>query len=81
MKRIISALPLILTVSGAISATTAWADHALERAKVIDIILVITSITFTNLTTRFDDTALDFPKIGGYWCRFLSCRSRQPSAS
>lgn len=34
-----------------------------SERQVIEIILVITSITFTNLVNRVNDTALDFPKI------------------
>jgi uncharacterized peroxidase-related enzyme len=34
-----------------------------SERQVIEILLVITSITFTNLVNRVNDTALDFPKI------------------
>ncbi|MBB3262142.1 putative peroxidase-related enzyme [Paraburkholderia bannensis] len=34
-----------------------------SERQVVEILLVITSITFTNLVNRVNDTALDFPKI------------------
>ncbi|WP_321840805.1 carboxymuconolactone decarboxylase family protein [Paraburkholderia bannensis] len=34
-----------------------------SERQVIEILLVVTSITFTNLVNRVNDTAIDFPKI------------------
>lgn len=41
----------------------AMLEAGLTERQVIETILVVTSITFTNLVNRVNDTTLDFPAV------------------
>jgi uncharacterized peroxidase-related enzyme len=56
----------LVTTSGTLPAPSVAAIKAagFTDAQIVDIVLAITSITFTNLFNRINDTAIDFPAAG-----------------
>lgn len=54
---------LLVTTSGTVpaEAVSAAREAGISDANIVDILLAITSITFTNLVNRVNDTTLDFP--------------------
>ena len=54
---------MLVTTSGTLPAQSVAAikDAGFTDAQIVDIVLAITSITFTNLFNRINDTVIDFP--------------------